>query len=184
MYLHGVVVNVLNCEIVSEPELKSRSYDHLQTNTLGKSLNPLILRAMGNILRLFSFYNDGFSFKTFTKVDVPLIKKPNDSHKWCVFSHNEFYHTSQFELEMKQQPVLRKRRQVKNKLKEWWTPFRVYHPSITAVRSTRMSHVIPSVIFKSKTIFSTSLPETINRLPATSLSLAALNSFSDIPGGL
>ena len=35
----GVVVNVLNCNIViNEFELQLHYYDHFQTNTLGKSL--------------------------------------------------------------------------------------------------------------------------------------------------
>ena len=45
---HGVMVKPLECGIVvSESELQSHYYVHFQTNTLGKGMNPLILRAMG-----------------------------------------------------------------------------------------------------------------------------------------
>ena len=44
---HGVMVKSLGCRIiVSEFELQSHYYIHLQTNTLGKGMNPLILPAM------------------------------------------------------------------------------------------------------------------------------------------
>ena len=46
--LHGVMVKALDCGIiVSEFELQSRYYIHLQRNTLGKGMNPFILPAMG-----------------------------------------------------------------------------------------------------------------------------------------
>ena len=44
----GVMVKAMDCEIVeSEFELQSHYYVHFQTNTLGKSMNPFILPAMG-----------------------------------------------------------------------------------------------------------------------------------------
>ena len=44
----GEMVNELDCRIVvSEFELQSRYYVHLQTKTLGKSMDPLILPATG-----------------------------------------------------------------------------------------------------------------------------------------
>ena len=44
----GVMVKVMDCGIVvSEFELQSRYYVHFRANTLGKSMNPLILPAMG-----------------------------------------------------------------------------------------------------------------------------------------
>ena len=44
----GVMVKVLDCGIVvSEFELQSRYHVRFRTNTFGKSLNPLILPAMG-----------------------------------------------------------------------------------------------------------------------------------------
>ena len=49
MYIPKVVmVKAMDCEIVvREFVLQSRYYAHFQTNTLGKSMNPLILPAMG-----------------------------------------------------------------------------------------------------------------------------------------
>ena len=45
---HGVMVKVLDCGIVEfEFELQLLQYIHFRTNTLGKSMNPLILTAMG-----------------------------------------------------------------------------------------------------------------------------------------
>ena len=44
----GVMVKAMDCEIVvSKFKLQSRYYIHFRTNTLGKSMNPLILPAMG-----------------------------------------------------------------------------------------------------------------------------------------
>ncbi len=44
----GVKVKVVDCRIVvSEFVLQSCYYVHFQANTLGKSMNPLILPAMG-----------------------------------------------------------------------------------------------------------------------------------------
>ena len=44
----GIMVKVMDCGIVvSKFELQSRYYDHVRTNTLGKSMNLLILPAMG-----------------------------------------------------------------------------------------------------------------------------------------
>ena len=45
---YGVMVKEVDCGIlVIEFELQSRCYIHFRTNTLGKSINPLILPAMG-----------------------------------------------------------------------------------------------------------------------------------------
>ena len=44
----GVMVKAMDCGIVvSEFELQLRYYVHFRANTLGKSMNPLILLAMG-----------------------------------------------------------------------------------------------------------------------------------------
>ena len=44
----GVMVKAMDCEIVvHEIVLQSHYYVHLQANTLGKGMNPLILPAMG-----------------------------------------------------------------------------------------------------------------------------------------
>ena len=44
----GVTVKAMDCWIVvSEFVLQSRYYVHIQTNTRGKGMNPLILPAMG-----------------------------------------------------------------------------------------------------------------------------------------
>ena len=46
--LCGVMVKAMDCGIVvSKFELQSRYYIHFRANTLGKSMNPLILPAMG-----------------------------------------------------------------------------------------------------------------------------------------
>ena len=38
--LHGVVANVLDCDIaISEVEINSRYYVHFRTNTFGKGMN-------------------------------------------------------------------------------------------------------------------------------------------------
>ena len=45
--LHDVIIKALDCGIVvSEFELQSPYYVHFRTNTLGKSMNPLILPVM------------------------------------------------------------------------------------------------------------------------------------------
>ena len=45
---HCVMVKAMDCRIVvSEFELQSCYYVHFRANTLGKSMNPLILPAMG-----------------------------------------------------------------------------------------------------------------------------------------
>ena len=45
---HGVKLKARDCEIVaSEFKLRSRYYNHFQTNTLGKGMNPLIFPVMG-----------------------------------------------------------------------------------------------------------------------------------------
>ena len=44
---HGVVVNMLDCDIIaSKFELQSWYYIHFQTNTYGKSTDPLMPPAM------------------------------------------------------------------------------------------------------------------------------------------
>ena len=48
MSAHGIVANVLDCDIVvSEFELKSSYYIHFRNNTLKKGMNPLIPPVMG-----------------------------------------------------------------------------------------------------------------------------------------
>ena len=55
----GVVAKVLNCNlIVSKFKLKSFNCIYIWTNTLGKGINLIILRAMGSILLLLIFYKD------------------------------------------------------------------------------------------------------------------------------
>ena len=49
--------------VVSEFEIQSRYYVHFRTNTLGEGINPLILPAMGQIVSLLLFYNDGLGIK-------------------------------------------------------------------------------------------------------------------------
>ena len=46
----------MDCEIVeSNFELRSRYYIHFQTNTLGKSMNLIILQSVGLIVPLLFF---------------------------------------------------------------------------------------------------------------------------------
>ena len=69
----GVMVKSMDCGIiVSEFELQSRYYVDFRANTLGKDMNPLILSAMGYIVPLLFFYENGFSIK---KIDMPLNKE-------------------------------------------------------------------------------------------------------------
>ena len=49
--------------VVSEFILQSRYYVHFQTNTLGKGMNPLILPAMGYIVPLLFFLENGFGIE-------------------------------------------------------------------------------------------------------------------------
>ena len=51
------------CLKVSGFELHSYYYVHFRTNTLEKSLNPLILQAMGQIVSLLLSYKDCFGIK-------------------------------------------------------------------------------------------------------------------------
>ena len=60
----GVMVNVMDCEIVvSEFVLQSHYHVHFQANTRGKGMNPLILPAMGQIVPLLFFSENGFGIK-------------------------------------------------------------------------------------------------------------------------
>ena len=60
----GVVVNVLNCYIISsESELRLRYYVHFRANTFNKGMKPLRPSAMGKTALLLSFYKDGFDIK-------------------------------------------------------------------------------------------------------------------------
>ena len=60
----GVMVKAMDCEIVvSEFDLQSCYYVHFQTNTLRKGMNPLILPAMGWIVSLLFFLENGFGIK-------------------------------------------------------------------------------------------------------------------------
>ena len=65
--------------IVSEFVLQSHYYIHFQANNLGKGMKPLIIPAMGWIVLLLFFLENGFGIKYLTKVDMPLNKetKPN-----------------------------------------------------------------------------------------------------------
>ena len=48
MVTRGVMVKAMVCEIVARVfELQSRYWVHFRKNTIGKSMNPLILPAMG-----------------------------------------------------------------------------------------------------------------------------------------
>ena len=49
--------------IVSELILQSRYYVHFRANTQGKGMNPLILPAMGWIVPLLFFLENGFGIK-------------------------------------------------------------------------------------------------------------------------
>ena len=54
----------MDCGIVErEFVLQLRYYVHSRANTLGKGMNPLILPAMGQIVPLLSFYENGFGIK-------------------------------------------------------------------------------------------------------------------------
>ena len=60
----GVTVKAMDCGIVvSEFVLQSRNYIHFRANTLGKGMNPLILPAMGEIVPLLFFKENGFGIK-------------------------------------------------------------------------------------------------------------------------
>ena len=60
----GVMVKAMDCGIlVSEFELQLHYYVHFQVNTLGKRMNPLILPAMGLIVPLLFFLENGFGIK-------------------------------------------------------------------------------------------------------------------------
>ena len=60
----GVMVKAMDCGIVErEFVLQSRYYVHFRANTLGKCMNPFILPAMGQIVQLLFFYENGFGIK-------------------------------------------------------------------------------------------------------------------------
>ena len=60
----GVMVKAMDCGIVvSEFVLQLRYYVHFRANTLGKGMNPLILPALGNIVPLLFFEENGFGIK-------------------------------------------------------------------------------------------------------------------------
>ena len=60
----GVMVKAMDCGIVvSEFVLQSCYYIHFWANTLGKGMNPLILPAMGEIVPLLFFLENGFGIK-------------------------------------------------------------------------------------------------------------------------
>ena len=60
----GVIVKAMDFGIaVSEFILQSRYYIYFRANTLGKDMNPLILLAMGYIVPLPFFYENGFDIK-------------------------------------------------------------------------------------------------------------------------
>ena len=49
--------------VVRKFVLQSRYYVHFRANTFGKGMNPLILPAMGKIVPLLLFYENGFGIK-------------------------------------------------------------------------------------------------------------------------
>ena len=58
------MVKAMDCGIVvREFVLQSRYYVHFRANILGKGMNPIILPAMGWIVPLLSFYENGFGIK-------------------------------------------------------------------------------------------------------------------------
>ena len=58
------MVKAMDCGIiVSEFILQLRYYIHFRANTLGKGMNPLILPAMGEIVPLLFFLENGFGIK-------------------------------------------------------------------------------------------------------------------------
>ena len=58
------MVKAMDCVIVvSDLLLQSRDYVHFQTNTPGKGMKPLILPAMGWIVQLLFFSENGFDIK-------------------------------------------------------------------------------------------------------------------------
>ena len=60
----GVMVKAMDCGIiVGEFVLQSRYYVHIRANTIGKGMNPLILPAMGKIVPLLFFLENGFGIK-------------------------------------------------------------------------------------------------------------------------
>ena len=67
---------MLDCSLeISEFELQSRYCIHFGTNTLGKSIEPSYLLAMGWIVALLFLYKKGFGIELLTKVDLPLNKE-------------------------------------------------------------------------------------------------------------
>ena len=62
--LHGVVDNVLDCDIVEhEFELQSHNYIQFQTNALGKYMKSRILSALCWVVSLLFFNKIGFGIK-------------------------------------------------------------------------------------------------------------------------
>ena len=58
------MVKAMDCGIVvSKFVLQSRYYIHFWANTLVKGMNPLILPAMGQIVPLLFFSENGFGIK-------------------------------------------------------------------------------------------------------------------------
>ena len=80
---HGVMIKALDCGIVvSEFEFQSSYNVHFPTNTLGKDMKSLTLPTMGYIASPLLFYEDGFSIKLPTKVDMSLN---NNNFVVCLF---------------------------------------------------------------------------------------------------
>ena len=58
------MVTAMDCGIVvSEFNLQLRYYVHFRANSFGKGMNPLILQAMGWIVPLLFFLENGFGIK-------------------------------------------------------------------------------------------------------------------------
>ena len=68
--IRGVMVKAIDCGIVvREFVLQSRYYVHFLANTLGKSMNPLILPAMFKLLFM------ALALNNLKRVDMPLNKE-------------------------------------------------------------------------------------------------------------
>ena len=86
---HGVVANVLNCDIVvSEFELQSCFYVYIRTNTIGKYMNPIVLSAIGEIVPLLFFYKNSLDFKLPAKFGMPLNKETKTNQSGRIWHFN------------------------------------------------------------------------------------------------
>ena len=73
---YGVVTDFLAWDIlVTQMELQSRCYIHIQTDDTRKGIDSLIPRPIGWLVQVIFFYKDWFGFKKPTKVDMKLNLK-------------------------------------------------------------------------------------------------------------